>query len=131
MKYLMDTNVVIRLLNSDRALTRRVHLHGRSDFGVPTMVMHELYFGAFKSQHVQRNMTFLEKLDFEILDFQREDAQIAGRIRAELATRGTPIGPIDVLIAGQAVARDLTLLTHNVREFSRVLELRFEDWQAP
>jgi tRNA(fMet)-specific endonuclease VapC len=94
------------------------------------MVMHELYFGAFKSQRVEQNISFLEALDFEILDFQPQDAIKAGEIRAMLAAKGTPVGPFDLLIAGQAVARDLTLITNNLREFNRIDQLRIEDWQA-
>jgi tRNA(fMet)-specific endonuclease VapC len=127
---LLDTNVIIRLLNGDRAMTRRVRRHDKSDFGLPVMVMQELYFGAFKSQRVQENIGFLQDLDFEIIDFRLEDAIKAGEIRAVLMARGTPIGPFDLLIAGQAVARNLTLVTNNVREFNRVDQLRVEDWQA-
>ena len=57
-----------------------------------------------------------------------EDARIAGEIRADLAARGTPIGPYDILIAGQAAARDLVLVTHNLREFERVARLQVQDW---
>lgn len=95
------------------------------------MVMHELYFGAFKSRRVEQNIGFLQALDFEILDFQLEDAITAGEIRAVLIARGTPIGPLDLLIAGQAVARDLTLVSNNLREFRRIDQLRVEDWQVP
>lgn len=66
--------------------------------------------------------------DLEILDLEREDARAAGEIRAELARRGTPIGPYDVLIAGQAMARGLPLVTNNTAEFERVAGLRLEDW---
>lgn len=129
MKYLLDTNVVIRLLNSDQRMTRRVNRHERSDFALPTMVMHELYFGAFKSRRVELNISYLQGLEFEVLDFQLRDAIMAGEIRAALAAKGTPIGPFDLLIAGQAVARDCTLITNNLREFSRIEGLRVEDWQ--
>jgi tRNA(fMet)-specific endonuclease VapC len=128
--YLLDTNAVIRLLSSDPAVTRRIQEHDRLDIGVPTMVMHELYFGAFKSQRVEQNLGYLEALEFDILDFEIHDARAAAEIRATLAAKGTPIGPLDVLIAGQAIARDLTLVTHNTREFSRVRGLRIEDWEA-
>jgi tRNA(fMet)-specific endonuclease VapC len=129
-KYLLDTNVVIRLLNSEQQITRRIHRHERSDFGLPITVMHELYFGAFKSRRVDKNVAFLEALDFEIVDFQVQDAIKAGEIRATLAARGTPICPFDLLIAGQAVARDLILITNNLREFNRIDALHVEDWQA-
>ena len=63
-----------------------------------------------------------------MLSFDEEDARISGEIRAQLAKKGTPIGPYDVLIAGQALARGLTLVTANTREFSRVEGLRLVDW---
>lgn len=75
-------------------------------------------------------MAVFDSLKFPVLDFDRDDARQAGVIRAELSTRGMPIGPYDVLIAGQAVARDLTLVTRNTREFSRVPGLRLADWEA-
>ncbi|WP_164066578.1 PIN domain-containing protein, partial [Serratia marcescens] len=80
---------------------------------------HELYFGAYCSQRVDFNLETLRLLftDLEILDLEREDARAAGEIRAELARRGTPIGPYDVLIAGQAMARGLPLVTNNTAEF--------------
>jgi tRNA(fMet)-specific endonuclease VapC len=92
--------------------------------------MHDLYFGAFKSRRIDRNISVVQALDFEILDFQLQDAVKAGEIRAMLAAQGTPIGPFDLLIAGQAIARGLTLITNNLREFNRIGQLRVEDWQA-
>jgi tRNA(fMet)-specific endonuclease VapC len=71
----------------------------------------------------------IDALQFVMLEFDKEDARQAGEIRALLASEGTPIGPYDVLIAGQAVARDMILVTQNTREFERVPGLRFEDWQ--
>ena len=65
-----------------------------------------------------------------MIDFTVADARKAGEIRAVLAAAGTPIGPYDVLIAGQALARDVTLVIRNVREFSRVPGLRVEDWEG-
>ena len=69
-------------------------------------------------------------LRFEVLEFDREDALHSGQLRAELALSGTPIGPYDVLIAGQAIARGLTLITHNLREFQRAPGLQVDDWEA-
>ena len=93
-------------------------------------VAHELFYGAFKSRREGRNLDRLDAMRFPVIDFDRDDARQAGLVRAELAARGTPIGPYDVLIAGQALARNLTLVTRNTREFSRVPELRVEDWEA-
>ena len=68
-------------------------------------------------------------MQFEVLDFDREDARQAGELRARLAPAGTPISAYDVLIAGQALARGLTLVTHNTGAFQRVPGLRMEDWE--
>ena len=94
------------------------------------MVAHELYFGAYRSEKMEFNLETLRLLfaDLSILEFDREDARVAGEIRADLRRRGTPIGPYDVLIAGQAKARNLTLVTNNTGEFSRIVGLQIEDW---
>jgi tRNA(fMet)-specific endonuclease VapC len=93
-------------------------------------VFHELLFGAYRSRRVAENLTRLDVLQFEVVDFDREDARQAAEIRAVLAATGNPIGSYDVLIAGQAKARDLTLVSHNVAELFRVRGLRLEDWEA-
>ena len=69
-------------------------------------------------------------MSFQLVNFDNEDARCAGEIRATLAARGTPIGPYDTLIAGQAQARGLILVIHNTREFNRVEGLRIEDWEV-
>lgn len=71
----------------------------------------------------------MDALQFAVLDFDREDARRAGEIRAHLAAAGAPIGPYDALIAAQALARGLVLVTHNTREFARVPGLGVEDWE--
>lgn len=131
MRYLLDANAIITLLNDPPGrLSRRVRQHAPTEMGVSAVVMHELYFGACKSQRRERNIAIVDQLRFEVLPFDREDARHAGEIRAALAVRGTPIGSYDVLIAGQARARGLTLITRNLREFERVEDLRIEDWDV-
>lgn len=128
---LLDTNAVISLVarRSD-ALRRRVEASEPGSLAVSSVVAHELYFGAYRSEKVAFNLETLRLLftDLTILDFDREDARVAGEIRAELKRRGTPIGPYDTLIAGQAKARNITLVTNNTGEFSRVAGLQIEDW---
>jgi tRNA(fMet)-specific endonuclease VapC len=89
-----------------------------------------LYYGAFKSDATRKadNIRAVDGLLFQILDFDANDARYAGEIRASLALRGNMIGPFDILIAGQALSRDLILITHNIREFQRIDGLRVEDW---
>ena len=129
MNYLLDANVVIALLNDrDSRSAHRVRRHKPSDIGVSSIVVHELYYGAFKSRRTTHNVALIDALQFQVLDFDREDARQAGELRAFLASTGTPIGPYDVLIAGQAKARNLILVTSNTDEFRRVPGLRIQDW---
>lgn len=130
MKFLLDTNAVIALLSGTAALVRRVRLHAPEDFGLSVIVAHELYFGAFRSRRTPENLARIDALRFELVPMDRDDAHQAAAIRAELAARGTPIGSYDVLIAAQAKARDLTLVTRNTGEFGRVPGLHVENWQA-
>ncbi|KWR85772.1 type II toxin-antitoxin system VapC family toxin [Cupriavidus sp. IDO] len=130
MKYLLDANAVIAMLKGEPTMLERLRAHLPSDFGLPSIVAHELFYGAYKSQRAAANLARIEALQFEVVPFDAEDAQHAGEIRAQLAAAGTPIGPYDVLIAGQARARNLILVTHNIREFARVEQLTVEDWHT-
>ena len=100
------------------------------EIAISSLVSFELYFGAFKGSRVSRNLGVVDGLGFRVVAFDADDARQAAEIRVAMARAGTPIGPYDVLIAGQARARDLTLVTHNLREFTRVPGLRVEDWEA-
>ena len=130
MRYLLDTNAVIALLNDPSGqVSQRVRQHQPAEIGVSVVVMHELYFGAFRSQRVEKNLAIVDGLRFEVIPFDQEDARRAGEIRAALSVSGSPIGGYDLLIAGQASARDLTLISRNLREFTRVGHLRVENWE--
>ena len=128
MRFLLDTNAVIALLKGNRSFVARLRTYRPSDFGMSSIVHHELCFGAYKSRRMEANLRNVHALQFEVLPISKADAERSGEIRATLQARGTPIGPYDALIAGQAVARSLTLITHNVAEFGRVDGLAFEDW---
>lgn len=131
MRYLLDTNVVIALLNdATSAVARTARRHRPGNIGISAVIAHELFYGAYKSHRAEQNVALVESLRLEVLDFDKDDARKAGEIRALLAVMGSPIGPYDVLIAGQALARDMILVTHNTNEFSRVPGLRIEDWEA-
>jgi tRNA(fMet)-specific endonuclease VapC len=130
MKYLLDSNAIIALLNrSSVSLAKQVRKHRPDAVATSAIVLQELFYGAFKSQLVERNLAALEELRFAVMPFEQSDAREAGEIRAFLRKRGTTIGPYDVLIAGHARARGLILITHNAKEFVRVPDLRVEDWQ--
>lgn len=130
MRYLLDTNAIIALLNDPRGqLACRARQHRPSDIGLSAIVAYELYFGAFRSQRRAHNLSLAGSLQFEVVSFDKEDAREAGEIRAALAALGTPIGPYGVQIAGQARARGLVLVSRNLREFQRVDRLSVENWE--
>ncbi|MGB8839793.1 MAG: type II toxin-antitoxin system VapC family toxin [Aliidongia sp.] len=129
MKFLLDSNAVIALMKGNPGFLGWLKQHQPQDFGIPAIVVHELFYGAYKGLRIAQNVARVEALQFQTVDFDREDARQAGEIRAKLAAAGTSIGPYDVLIAGQALARALTLITHNTREFQKVPGLLIEDWE--
>lgn len=133
MRYLLDTNAFICLIGQkSERLIQHIFNCAEGEIGLSTVVQHELYFGAYRSQRVEFNLENLRLLaqDFPLVTFDRDDAQSAGEVRARLSKIGTPIGPFDVLIAGQAKARNLIVITNNLREFQRVEGLQVEDWTA-
>ena len=130
MRYLIDTNIVIALtVQDDHIVGRMLNIH-RRDSGISTVVLHELYAGAYESKRMRRSLEIIETLRLPSLSFDAEDARAAGEIKAVLKRKGTPIGPNDILIAGQARARGLTVVTRNVGEFRRVEGLKVEEWTA-
>lgn len=129
MTYSLDTNAVIAVLREPAGkVARTLRRHAPDNVVVSSIVVHELYYGAFRSARVAHNLVQVDALGFMILDLDRNDARAAGAVRVELAVVGTPIGGYDLLIAGQARARGLTVVTANTREFIRVAGLRVEDW---
>jgi tRNA(fMet)-specific endonuclease VapC len=131
MRYLLDTNAVIAILNDSQSkVADRLRQETPADVAVSAIVLHELYYGAFKSRRVIQNVAFVDALQFVVLEFDKEDSRCAGMVRASLAAVGTPIGPYDVLIAGQALYRNMVLVTRNLGEFARVATLQIEDWES-
>ena len=132
MRYLLDTNICIALLNGTSPAAReRLDQYGPGEVGVPAPAAYELYYGAFKSRRARQNLGLLDSVGFEVLPFDVEDARVAGKVRSDLEAVGQTIGPYDLLIAGQALARGLVLVTANRREFDRVAGLTCEDWTSP
>ncbi|WP_026073147.1 type II toxin-antitoxin system VapC family toxin [Nodosilinea nodulosa] len=132
MLYLLDTNVCVMFLNGRSTLVRDRLLSTPTDaMAICSVVKAELFYGALRSknpaQTLERQQLFLGK--FTSLLFDDGAALAAGRIRANLANLGTPIGPYDLQIAAIAQVNNLTLVTHNTREFDRVDGLQLEDWE--
>lgn len=133
MKYLLDTNACILLLNrASSRLADRFRQASPSRLRLCSIVKAELLYGARKSvrpvEMEQKLRRFFAPL--KSLPFDDQCAQWAGTLRSEMERSGTAIGPNDLLIAATTLAFDVTLITHNVREFGRVPGLRLEDWET-
>lgn len=134
MAYLLDTNACIALINGSPESVSSRFQHAAAtgaQISVPSIVAYELWYGVGKSKRPEFNSRRVETFfsgPLHVLPFDVEDAKSAGAIRSALEAKGRPMGAYDVLIAGQAVRHKLTLVTANVREFSRVAGLKWEDW---
>ena len=130
--YLLDTNACIQILNdTSPPLIQRLASHTPSEICLCSIVKAELLYGARHSQRVLENLELLTHFfaPFVSVPFNDSCAEHYGQIRADLAQAGTLIGPNDLLIAAIARAFDMTLVTHNLEEFSQVNGLRLEDWE--
>ena len=133
MKYLLDANACIRILNnSDEGVTGRFKQCQPVDLVLCSVVRAELLYGARRSTRVEFNLKRVQSFaaPLQSLAFNDRCAHDYGLIRADLAAQGKPIGANDLLIAAIARAHDLTLVTHNRDEFDRIAGLRVEDWES-
>lgn len=131
MVYLLDTNICVHLINQKYPqIRRKLQLHGFEKVILSSIVTSELLFGVENSQQREKNQAKLNAFlqDFTILEYGQEEAVAYGATRAYLKRTGQTIGAVDTFIAAHALANDLILVTNNTREFSRVPNLRLEDW---
>jgi len=131
MQYLLDTDICIYLIkNHPPAVQRRFRQHSLGSICLSTVSLFELRYGVSKSNRQRANQgaldAFVEML--ELVELDSAAALAAADCRASLERRGTPIGPYDLLIAGVALSRDMTLVSNNIREFSRIEGLKVENW---
>lgn len=130
--YLLDTNICIFLKNK-KPLHVLDKLQSCIDLGVriSSVTVAELQFGVYNSENIEKNRISLIKFltPFDILNFDDNDSEQFGKIRADLKKRGQIIGPYDMLIAAQALTKNLILVTNNTKEFRRIENLKIEDWK--
>ncbi len=125
--YLLDTNTCIFIKNRKPAhvLERLKNAIGKGVF-LSSVSVAEMQYGVYNSSNIERNRIALTEFlaPFEILHFDDADAEAFGRLRADLKKKGTIIGAYDMLIAAQALARNLVLVTNNTGEFKRIAGLK-------
>lgn len=132
MKYLLDTDTCIELLRGNPITIERIQARSPDDVAISAITRYELSYGILRCQP-KRQKAQRAKLN-QLLDhlheipFARATAECAALIRTELESEGTPIGPMDTLIAATAIETKLTLVTGNEREFARINSLEIENW---
>jgi len=132
LKYLLVTNACIAYIrNSQSGVRHKLELLPKSEIAVCSIVKAEMFYGSMKSQNPKGSLAVQQKFfkQFNSLPFDDEAALIFGEIRADLAKKGMLIGAYDLQIAAIALANDLTLITHNTKEFGRIGNLKIEDWE--
>ncbi len=131
MKYLIDTNICIYIINKrPAAVIKKFKQFELGEIGISTITVSELQYGVAKSTYRKKNEVRLEEFlaPLEILTYDQTAARVYGDIRFQLEKRGRPIGPLDLLIAAHAISQDLVLITNNDKEFKRIKKLQIENW---
>ncbi len=132
MKYLLDTNICIYIINEKpEKVLRKFEQYPVYEFGISSITHAELQYGVEKSKNKNTNQDALDEflLPLTILPFHgRILVTCYGEIRASLGSKGKTIGPLDMLIAAHALSLDLTIISNNIKEFSRIPDLKCENW---
>lgn len=131
MKYLLDTNICIYIIKKKPEMVLKRFLKMKPDsVAISSITVSELYYGIAKSSKPDENTIALEQfiLPLTVLDFNKEDSIFYGKLRAKLERKGKIVGAMDMLIAAQALNRDLILVTNNEREFKKIDDLSIENW---
>ena len=131
MKYLIDTNICIYIMNNHppEVLEKFKHIDV-GEVGISSISVSELHYGACKSKKIEQNIKRLEEFlyPFEILTYDENASREYGKVRSQLEKKGQIIGPLDMLIAAHAISRELTIITNNSKEFRRIRSLKVENW---
>ena len=132
MKFLLDTDTCIYALKQNPTVLKHLLAQSREDIAASAITEAELRTGAAKSTSAAKTLRLVENFlrPLAIVEFTSNDAASYAQVRAKLERAGTPIGPLDTLIAAQAVARKLVLVSNNEREFSRIAGLSIENWAS-
>ncbi len=130
MSYLLDTNTLIYFFKGMGNVAHNMFSHAPNEIFIPSIVLFELQVGINKSSNPHKRTHQLATLlaQIEVVPLGAKEAKSAALIRAELEQKGTPIGSMDTLISGCALANNMTLVTHNTKEFGRVEKLLLSDW---
>lgn len=130
-KQMLDTNICIYIIkNKPQNVREKLKEFDIGDLVLSSITVSELYYGVYKSEHMEKNLLALEHFlkPFDILEYDIKASVAYGKIRADLEKKGQIIGGLDMMIAAHALSCNMTLVTNNTKEFQRVKELRLDNW---
>ena len=133
-RFMLDTNICVELLRAGwPELFSRMRRFEIDEIAISTITMAELQYGVAKSARPGHHEMLLAEFcaPLAIVPFDHLAAETYGKARATLERAGTPIGPLDTLIAAHALSMNVTLVANNEREFRRMPGLRVENWNRP
>ena len=129
MRYMLDTNICIYAIkHKPEQVFIRLKEHDQQELCISSGTYAELVHGVEKSKATEKNRVALLLANIDIVSFDSLAAQSYGKIRADLEKAGTPIGPLDMMIAGHAKSLNYNVVTNNTKEFARVKGLKLENW---
>ncbi len=130
MKYLLDTDICIYWLKGRNEVREKINQLDRSEIAICSITVSELYFGAYNSSKIDKNLitaeTFIQSLP--VISLSNETLKKFGQLKAKLRQAGTPVADFDLLIASVAITEDLILVTNNIRHYQRIVGLKLENW---
>ncbi len=130
-RVMLDTNICIYLIkNHPQSVREKFESHDIGSIAISSIVASELYYGAYKSAFISKNLSALKSFlsPFQIVDYDMRAAIEYGKLRSELERIGKTIGALDMLVAAHAISLGATLVTNNTKEFERVEKLKIENW---
>jgi tRNA(fMet)-specific endonuclease VapC len=131
MKYVIDTDIIIYYLKSDKNVAKKFASTNPDEMATTIINYTELLFGAYKSSKQEKNLSTIESFfsnNMKIIDFDKKSAAVFSRLKAQLQQQGIPIADMDLIIASICISNGLTLVTNNLRHFQRIRELTIENW---
>jgi tRNA(fMet)-specific endonuclease VapC len=129
--YLLDTNICIYAIKQKpNSILKIVKEKSKLGIYISSLTVAELEYGIENSSKIEENRVSLLKFLslFNILSFDDKDAIPYGKLKSKLKKEGKIIGPIDMLLAAQAISKNLIFVTNNIKEFERIEHIRLENW---
>lgn len=130
MKYLLDTDICIYWLKGRTAVRDKINEVGQTEIAICVITASELYFGAYNSSKIEKNLITVETFirSISVIPLSNNTLRKFGQLKAQLRQAGMPVADFDLLIASVALTEDFILVTNNTRHYQRIVGLKLDNW---